>query len=56
MENFKRRIGITEKSHETRRDHWGGYTNPYFDSDSLQFGFMMLHLLNGSFMMFLEWS
>ena len=25
-------IGITEKSHETRRDRWGGNVNPYFDS------------------------
>ena len=28
------RIGITEKSHETRRDCWDGNVNqnPYFDS------------------------
>jgi len=27
IENFKRGIGITEKSHETRMDHWGGNVN-----------------------------
>jgi len=27
FENFKRRIGIAEKSHETRRDRWGGNVN-----------------------------
>jgi len=27
IKNFKRRIGITEKSHGTRRDHWGGNVN-----------------------------
>jgi len=27
IENFKMRIGIAEKSHETRRDHWGGNVN-----------------------------
>jgi len=26
-ENFKRRIGIVEKSHETRRDYWDGNVN-----------------------------
>jgi len=28
------RIGIAEKSHETKRDRWGGHVtiNPYFDS------------------------
>ena len=25
---FKQGIGITEKSLETRRDHWGGNVNP----------------------------
>jgi len=27
IENFKKAIGITEKSYETRRDHWGGNVN-----------------------------
>jgi len=27
IENFKSRIGIAEKSHETRRDRWGGNVN-----------------------------
>ena len=28
----KNKIFIAEKSQETRRDRWGGGTNPYFDS------------------------
>jgi len=32
IENFKRRIGITEKSHKTRRDCWGGNVNHRSDS------------------------
>ena len=27
IENFKRGIGIAEKSHETRSDRWGGNVN-----------------------------
>jgi len=27
IENFKMRIGIAEKSQETRRDCWGGHVN-----------------------------
>jgi len=27
IENFQRRIGIAEKSHETRRGHWDGNVN-----------------------------
>jgi len=30
IENFKRRIGIAEKSHKTRKDHWGGNVNHKF--------------------------
>jgi len=57
-------IGIAEKSHETRRDCWGGNVNhaqipilslhdsyaSFVDGSSV----MMLYLLNGSFMMLLE--
>jgi len=28
IENFKRGIGTAEKSHETRRDCWGGICKP----------------------------
>ena len=28
---FEQGIGIAKKSQETRRDRWGGNTNPYFD-------------------------
>jgi len=27
IENFKRRIGIAEKTYKTRRDRWGGNVN-----------------------------
>jgi len=34
IETFKRRIGITEKSHEINRDRWGGNVNHKTPFDS----------------------